>query len=179
MVRRTLGLLACVSVLSISSVAHADDAQSIEELRAMMSSMMKRIDALEKENKELKTEVHSLDKAAIQGSGPQITSHAQLPPPNYSAVEPSSGDGMKIPGTDTTVKLGGYVKADFITDVGSDYGADFARFAGIPLDGSAADSKSSGFHAHARQTRLNLTTKTPTEIGCIPSAQVGQIAHHC
>ncbi len=170
MVRKTLGLFACVSILSLSlsSVAHADDAQSIEELRAMMSSMMERIDALEKENKALKTEVYSKDKAVVQGlpnNGQQVTSHAQLPPPDYSAVEPSSGDGVKIPGTNTTVKLGGYVKADLITDVGSDYGADFARFAGIPLDGSAEDSKSSGFHAHARQTRLNLTAKTPTEIG--------------
>lgn len=71
---------------------------------------------------------------------------------------------FNIPGTNTSVKIGGYVKADFIYDIGPENGDSFAASA-IPADGTAGDRRSGKFRAHARQTRLNFSTWTPTEIG--------------
>lgn len=93
-----------------------------------------------------------------------------------SAVEPAAGDassaphkdGVLIPGTDTRVKFGGYVKLDAIHDFNvsrSGSGEDFGLYAAIPLDGSDEDKKGGQTRMHARQTRLNVTATTPTEYG--------------
>ncbi len=152
-------ILLATTVITCSAVgvskAHASDEATMQALQAQMQQMMQRIEALENENRSLKQNVIEVQET--------VTS---LPPPAVRNIEPASGETV-IPGTNTTVKLGGYIKADFIADVGSDYGADFAKFAAIPLDGSAEDNKSSGFHAHARQTRINVTSNTPTSIGDI------------
>lgn len=87
-----------------------------------------------------------------------------------ASVAPAAGekDGMLIPGTDTRVKLGGYVKADAIHDfnVSRDgSGEDFGLFAAIPLSNTTSDLKDSNTRLHARQTRINLTATTPTDHG--------------
>ncbi len=156
MQKKLLLTTSLIMISAFSNQAAAADQASIEALQAQMAIMMERIEALETENQTLKQNVTEVTQ----------TVNAAPPPPAVRNIEPASGD-TKIPGTDTTVKLGGYIKADFITDIGSDYGGDFAKFSAIPLDGSAADDKSSGFHAHARQTRINLTTSTPSSMGDI------------
>ena len=86
-------------------------------------------------------------------------------------IEPAAGDvsnGMLIPGTDTRVKLGGYVKIDAIHDfeVSRDgNGEDFGLYAAIPLDGSSEREQGGNTRIHARHTRVNLTTTTPTDYG--------------
>ncbi len=84
-----------------------------------------------------------------------------------SVLVPGAFPGsFAIPGTSTSVKLGGTIKLDAITDVGQSYGADFAKFARIPLTGSAdVRNQSVDTRFHARQTRLHLETRTPTDLG--------------
>lgn len=157
MVRKMLAvaIFASASMFSISQAAYAQDDKKLDELQATMQMMMQRIEALEKENASLKSKVTDIDEQRV----------SSVSPSSVSSIEPAADGATKIPGTDTTIKLGGYIKADFIEDIGTGYGEDFAKFAAIPLDNSSAEKKSSDFHAHARQTRLNLTTTTPTEIG--------------
>lgn len=68
---------------------------------------------------------------------------------------------FKLPGTDTSVQIGGYVKFDAIYDLDQDLG-DSLFVEG--LDTSAEGSENS-FRAHARQSRLFFKTSTPTALG--------------
>ena len=65
---------------------------------------------------------------------------------------------------DTKVTIGGYVKADMIYDSGVNLGNDF----GFRSINTGTTPVAEGhFHAHARQTRLSISTSTPTEDGPI------------
>lgn len=76
------------------------------------------------------------------------------------------GDGyIDLPGTNSAIKFGAYAKVDASYDIGKAYGNDFVSFGGIPLDNSQKDKQSGEFNANVRQTRLNITTMTDTEMG--------------
>jgi hypothetical protein len=66
-----------------------------------------------------------------------------------------------LPGTSTTFKVGGYVKLDAIFDF-QDAGD---RFSFDPNSIPVGTGNGQQFTAHARQTRINLDTNTPTEFG--------------
>ncbi|PKO42486.1 MAG: hypothetical protein CVU30_10305 [Betaproteobacteria bacterium HGW-Betaproteobacteria-3] len=73
---------------------------------------------------------------------------------------------FKLPGSNTSIKFGGYIKADAIYNSRSVGGtADQELEApGIPL-GSGAKGERGQLTAHARQTRFNMTTSTPSAMG--------------
>ena len=75
----------------------------------------------------------------------------------------------KAPGTDTTLYVRGYVKADAIWSnhsAGVDSVADQELLPGsIPVGPTAGEHKTNQVTFHARQTRLGLGTGTPTEYG--------------
>jgi hypothetical protein len=150
-------LLGAMCFLPLSGAFAAADAD-MQAILNKLNALSDRVESLEQENKSLRTQLESAPPAA-----------SNLPVPFPGAARPAKDEkySMTIPGTDTTVKLGGYVKADTILDVGSSYGGDFARFASIPLDGSSAADDTSQFHMHARNTRFNLTTTTPSVLGDI------------
>ena len=68
---------------------------------------------------------------------------------------------LLIPGTDVSVKIGGYVKADFIHDFNSIGNTDKFDTTTIPTSG--VQKQNTRFHA--RQTRLNLDVRHPSELG--------------
>jgi len=78
---------------------------------------------------------------------------------------------FKLPGSNTSIKLGGYVKFDAVySDItqGVDAVANQQTVDNaIPVgpSGTPADHKRGQLTLHARQTRLNLATSTPTEYG--------------
>jgi len=74
-----------------------------------------------------------------------------------------------IPGTDTSIRFGGYVKVDALYDIGAPQ-FDQILPAVIPLNvagvaGNAARRNDGNFRLHARQSRLNFATATPTIFG--------------
>jgi len=77
-------------------------------------------------------------------------------------MKPAEGvKGWMIPGTDTTMSIGGYIKLDMIWDFDQDLGPS-AFVAGLDTSNEESDVH---FRAHARQTRINLATNTPTSGG--------------
>lgn len=92
------------------------------------------------------------------------------------AVTQAEDGSFELPGG-TKIKIGGYAKLDVIhdmsgrsADTAATNGSDAAAFRTIPLDSDAAIGKRK--HAtrlHARQTRINLKTSTPTSWGDIGS----------
>ncbi len=66
-----------------------------------------------------------------------------------------------LPGTDVRMKFGGYVKLDAIHDFKPIGSPDFFNVATIPVDGSSGSST----HLHAKETRLLIDIRTPSDYG--------------
>ena len=73
---------------------------------------------------------------------------------------------FKLPGTNTSLGFHGYAKLDIIHDLNAFQG-DSVSFPGIPLDGTAAARRQGATRLHARQSRFNIETRTPTEYGTL------------
>jgi hypothetical protein len=176
-------LLMSTSLLAATPALAVSDAE-FEALKSQMSVFAGQLEKLQKEqvtlrgeNAALKTENVSLreenEKLAekIEVSMSEISKvKASAIVSNVASIEPAAGaeKGMLIPGSNTRLKLGGYIKADAIHDFGvsrDGNGEDFGLYAAIPLSNSADDDKGSNTRLHARQTRINLTATTPTSYG--------------
>jgi len=67
---------------------------------------------------------------------------------------------FKIPGTDVSLAIGGYVKVDFIQDFKAMGNVDDFQTNSIPARGTAAAAQSGQTNIHARETRLNLDVRS-------------------
>ena len=130
----------------------------IDELKAQIKALMKRLEALEAREKKMKAEVKAVQKKAV-----------------------STGDfpgSWKVPGSNTSVSFSGYVKLDAIYDFDKDFGDTFYIYSDpstIPLDGSNSEPKIS---MHARQTRLRFDSLTPTKMGGLKTQIEGDFSYH-
>ncbi|MBD3895683.1 porin [Halomonas sp. ML-15] len=68
---------------------------------------------------------------------------------------------FKVPGTNTSIEVGGYIKFDAIYDLDQDLG-DSLFVESIDISDGASNGS---FRAHARQSRLFIKSSTPTESG--------------
>ncbi|GLQ45702.1 hypothetical protein GCM10007862_07530 [Dyella lipolytica] len=75
-------------------------------------------------------------------------------------TDPDLKGFVRIPGTQTIVRLGGYAKLDTIYDTGSIGTPDFFATSAIPVP--APHNDSGNFNMQARQTRFNLDIRRPT-----------------
>ncbi|MGE4012433.1 MAG: DcaP family trimeric outer membrane transporter, partial [Alphaproteobacteria bacterium] len=74
----------------------------------------------------------------------------------------------KLPGTNTSMSIGGYVKADFIWDMNAPAGDKFSQDSdSLAVDNSVAARKQGQFRFHARSSRLFVRTDTPTDWGAL------------
>jgi hypothetical protein len=91
----------------------------------------------------------------------QIT-HAQMD----EALRGELGAGsFRIPGTETSVRLYGFVKTNLFGDLDMVNRGDAPSVQGIPLAGSAATQQSGDTQFSARRSRIGFDTQTPTEWG--------------
>ncbi|MEL6316512.1 MAG: DcaP family trimeric outer membrane transporter [Pseudomonadota bacterium] len=111
------------------------DGYSDGDLKRQLEELQKRIEELESQQAE---NTEALNTDVLRSTG--------------------TPGGYRIPGTNTTFRVGGYVKADFIYDFGEDVGESL----GSPGIG---DIDEDAFSFHARQTRLNIRSSTPTRFG--------------
>ncbi len=133
--------LACAITLALGlsatpSASWAQDA-SIDVLRAQMQQLQSRLDQLEADQR---TTTEDIQKRVV-----------------------TSGDlprSYKLPGTNTSVQFGGYLKLDLIYDRDQDQG-DTLFDRGI----TQGKSNDPTFRLHARQSRLFVRTLTPTDWG--------------
>ena len=135
--------------------------QEIQEMKATQAEQQQRIEA-QQEQQEEQQEI----------TRQQEQTQPVTPAPAQAVTGGDQPGSFKLPGTDTSIKIGGYVKGDLIYDVDTDTGDSFASSA-IPADGP--DNEEGSFRAHARQTRLNVTTWTPTEFGELKTVIEGDL----
>ncbi len=109
----------------------------------------------------IEAEIESLDKRLDR-------LEASLTGPVERAVAAGVESGWwRIPGTDSWISVGGYVKGDFHFDSGRDLG-DFFVPGRIGLDGQTVPGDEDGaVGMHARETRLRVVTHTPSALGAL------------
>lgn len=139
---RDASMLAVAIALAIgSSAAHADEA----ELRNQIRDLATKLETLQRQ----------LDnKAPAAASSDQVVTKGEMP------------GSFKLPGTNTSVKIGGFAFLDMVKDFnGGGQGGTVGIVQNIPLEGSAAASRDGHFAISARRSRLFVTTQTPTSLG--------------
>lgn len=111
-------------------------------------------DDLERQLRELQEEVQRLK---------EVRESERVSAPANAVTAGDIPGSFKLPGTDTSIAIGGYAKGDVIVDIDHDLGDTFAASL-IPVDGAPENTTVA---LHARQSRLNLTAETPTEFGTV------------
>ncbi|THF59321.1 hypothetical protein E6O51_16155 [Pseudothauera rhizosphaerae] len=141
----TAAALAIAAALA-APAAHADTQDELKVLKAQIEALQKSLAALEQKQNRIET---------------------QVSPANVVTAGATKGS-FKLPGSDTSIKIGGYVKLDAIhssRSAGANSQADLVLVPGSIPVGNAADNEKRQTKLHARQTRLNLGTHTPTAWG--------------
>lgn len=136
--------------LSAGGGVLAAEPQDIDVLRDQVRTLMERIDELEQQQA-------ASDRKATEHEQrlSQVKERVETAPANVVTAGDTPGS-FKIPGTHTSVSIGGYVKGDVIYDLDADVGDSFSVGA-IPNDGV---STKDNVRLHARQSRLRVRTNT-------------------
>ncbi len=145
-----IGIIGFVMTLAMFVVPVAGG--EIDDLKAQIKALMKRLEALEAREKKMKADM----KAATEATRKKAVATGDFP------------GSWKMPGSKTSLSFSGYVKLDAIYDIDQDLGDAFSIYdwggepSAIALDGGTRQQKTS---LHARQTRLRFDSLTPTGVG--------------
>ena len=127
--------------LGMAGMARADG-HTMDELRQQLRAITERLQELEAKQAETGERVDETRDRAILSTG-------------------KSPGSFLIPGTDTEFTISGYAKADFIYDLKQKDGSAIYP-AGLNLN---PGDEQGHFQAHAKQSRLKISTSTPTVFG--------------
>ncbi|MDJ0948946.1 MAG: DcaP family trimeric outer membrane transporter [Alphaproteobacteria bacterium] len=136
-----LGSGAAVAMVAVAAPASAGE---IEDLRAQIEALQGKLDTLETRQDAVESQGAIAPAAAVEAGD-----------------KPKS---WKLPGTNTSMNIGGYAKLDLLMDLGPFLGDSYGG--SVPVtDNSTGDLRKGTFRAHARQSRFWLKTWTPTDWG--------------
>ena len=141
------GLLGSGAALAL--MAGPAFAGETDDLKAQIDQLQTRLDQIEKQQ--------AVTTDANTASAPAAA-------PADAVVGGDFPGSFKLPGSDTSVAIHGYTKLDMIYSIGPRMGDSFAETT-IPGNHSGASNNGPQFRAHARQSRLTLETRTPTNYG--------------
>lgn len=131
-------------MLALAPAARAD---AISDLKAQIEAMQQKINELAAKQAETAKAV-SPDNVVTGGATP---------------------GSFKLPGSNTSVKIGGYIKADAIYSSRSagtnNQGDQLLTINSIQVGPNAGANEKKQLTLHARETRLNFGTDTPTAMG--------------
>ncbi len=139
-----LGLLGSCAGLAVLLQGGPASADEIEDARAKLLLLKERLAALEARQDTVESVGVAAPAAAVQAGD-----------------KPRS---WKLPGTNTSIAVGGYAKLDLLFDLGP-FAGDSLVPQDIPFANSTADLRKGTFRAHARQSRLWFKSWTPTDWG--------------
>ncbi len=179
---RAAAALTAAALLSFALSSTPARADEISDLRDMVRQLEARIKALEAERAPPKAPViapaapDAPVAAAVPAPVPESSEFPYVPAATMKAdeeasprvdnvvIDPKMKGFFRIPGTDTTMKVGGYAKVDFIFDTKPIGTFDYFVTSAIPTSGTDT-GRGSQFTVHAKQTRLNLDLRSDTDWG--------------
>jgi hypothetical protein len=172
-------LLLLASVCSAGILAtNPADAQSVEEMRAQLQAMQRRIaqiEAAERRAAQSRAEVQRAAAAAQTAQQQAEAARAQTEQVRLQTVQVqtearqqaandlrgSMPNSIRIPGTNTSVRLYGFAKMSMTGDLGPRNRSDVITAQSIPLSRGANGARSEGgFNATARRSRVDIETDT-------------------
>ncbi len=136
---------------ALTGVAPLAAAQTVQELKAQLEALQRRISELEQKQ---------------QAAAPaNVVTGGDIP------------GSFKLPGSDTSVKIGGYIKLDAVfssrsAGANSD-GDQLLTPQLIPVGPGAGDNERRQVTMHARESRLNVLASTPTRWGALSTLLEG------
>jgi hypothetical protein len=89
---------------------------------------------------------------------------ANEPAPEY-VMKGTLPGSFRVPGTDTSIKIGGFARLDIVKDFGGGSFGAIAIPSLVPFGGSAQASRKGYFNENARESRLYVRTQTDTSYG--------------
>jgi uncharacterized coiled-coil protein SlyX len=143
--------------------------RQIEAQQEQLNAMRRRLEKISGQRKEAATAkaVADANSQAQMESGadapepaPETPRHIRLGDSNVLTTGTFEGS-YELPDTGFSMRLGGYVKADLITDFGEVGNKELFVTSSIPVDGPGDDDVST--RLHARQSRLNLDARLDTD----------------
>jgi hypothetical protein len=143
---RTFTICLFTSSALIVTPALAQDSETAA-LKEQLRVLTERLNQLEKKQAEA-----AASTKTVTSSQEEVVTAGDMP------------NSWKLPGTNTSFKFGGYVKADAVWN-DNGYDGPFLNLTNIPLEGSAADNQDGRFFGNIRHSRINLSSSTPTDIG--------------
>jgi len=105
----------------------------------------------------------------------QVSSVEQVAP----AQAVTGGDfpkSFKLPGSETSIKIGGYVRVDAVKQFGGDFGGIQSDPSLVPVNGTTGANQDGAFGITAQRSRINLETRTPTQYGSLRTFIEGDFA---
>ena len=137
-----LALLGSGAAVAMLAAPIPSSAGQLDELRSQLQSLKDKMSRLER----LRNRKRRVAPSAVVESG----------------AKPRS---WKLPGTNTSMRIGGYAKLDLIYDINANKGDSLGLIQVTAPEGSAAANRQGNFRLHARQSRFFIRTWTPTDWG--------------
>ena len=193
-----IGLMQALFVTPLTSYSQTNDgdAATIAALREQLTALQRRLEEVERRQaaqasvKSDGTVAQSNVPAAVPAASvaaPVMTAGTivGLLPPEEMGSQLSGEDALRsdltglslrIPNTDTEVRLYGFAKMTAWQDFDGRNQTDVPTVQGIPLNGSAADLQGGDFGMTARFSRIGIDTRTLTGWGTLETRLEGDFA---
>lgn len=146
-------------MLALAPAARAD---AISDLKAQIEALQQKVNELASRQAETAAKQAATEKAVA---------------PDKVVTGGATKGSFKLPGSNTSVTISGFVKADAIYNsrsAGANSVFDQVLLAsGVPVGPAAGANEKKQVTLHARQSRLNLKTSTPTAMGDLTTVLEG------
>jgi len=154
-----------------ASVAPAA-AEEIDELKSEMRQLLDRIDNLEQNQQQTQIEVDQIEanSAWLVNERPVRARATVIGPLTSQGEYVSGGDfpgSFKLPGSDSSMAIYGFIKADFIHNFGvhRSFGPQLAVPGLQPAKGAAGSGIQGQTNFRFNPSQFNIETRTPSEYG--------------
>lgn len=140
-------VIATMVALVFGATAATARADTLSELKAQIDALQKKVEELEQKQAQ----------------------PAPAPPPAQAVTAGATKGSIKLPGSDTSITIGGYLKLDAIYSDRSagtaSQGNQFLFPSLIPVGPTAGNNVKNQLTVHARQSRLFFRSSTPSSFG--------------
>ncbi len=160
MSRHTYAMLCGVAAVACLSHAgaRAEDAGTDARLRDLAQK-------IEQMRADYERQIDDLRQQQAKLGAEQAARPAAAPPSPDVVVKGELPGSFRIPGTNTSLKIGGYARLDVVKDFNGGESGAIGLPQTTPFGGSAASTRKGYFNENARQSRFYLRTLTQTDYG--------------
>jgi hypothetical protein len=172
-------LLGSVGVLALSiGPVFADELtdlkSKVNQQDNVIQQLQQRLDQIEKEKTQDTDQALQSDPDDTQA---QVSQGVRVAPsseagPADAVVGGAFPGSFKLPGSDTSIGIHGFVQADFIYDLNQPLGDTF-QSSKLAATHAAAQHEGGQFRFSSRQSRLSFESRTPTDYGMLRTVIVG------